>query len=138
MQDVSYDEELIKSIRSMIQRFIPIYEEQLLCPFCRIPIDLELKELTYDGFTKFLGGQCDCGAVYVFDYTGLHLGQAYEDALLYTCRGDWDYAMSLEPEVDYTTRLINPYRELSKRSLAKRGMSGQEKGKYFFIKILKK
>lgn len=122
----------------MVQRFIPIYEDPLSCPFCRMPIDLEPKELTYDGFTTFQGGQCDCGAVYVFDYTGLHLGQAYEDALMYACKGDWDYAMSLEPEVDYTTRLINPYRELPKRSLARRGLRGQKKGKYLFLKLLQK
>ena len=121
----------------MIKRLIPLYEDPMACPFCGMSIDLEPKELTYDGFTKFMGGQCNCGAVYVFDFTGLHLGQAYEDALLYACKGNWDYAMSLEPEVDYVTRLINPYRELTKRSLAKRGLRGQKRGKYFFLKLTK-
>ncbi|HLC15704.1 MAG TPA: hypothetical protein VJL89_05705 [Thermodesulfovibrionia bacterium] len=122
----------------MRQQFNPLYEEPFGCPFCRMPISLDAKELTYDGFTTFEGGQCDCGAVYVFDFTGSHQGEDYENALLYACKGNWDYAMSLEPDVDYETKVLAPHRSLPKRSLARMGFSGQKKGKFFFLKLQKR
>jgi hypothetical protein len=122
----------------MRQRVKPLYEDPLGCPFCKMPINLDSEELTYDGFTKFEGGKCDCGAVYVCDFTGSHQGEAYENALLYACKGNWDYAMSLEPDVDYKTMVLEPHRLLPKRSLARMGFGGRKKGKFFFLKLLKK
>lgn len=70
------------------------------CPFCgnifEIPCEIKAKL-----GNVFSGGRCSCGAVYVFDRTGHNLGEAYVDALVLSCDGDWDMAWKLTPDVDY-------------------------------------
>ena len=38
---------------------------------------------------------------YVFDRSGHNLGEAYVDALVFACNGDWETAWTLTPDVDY-------------------------------------
>ena len=44
---------------------------------------------------------CKCGTAYVFDRSGHNLGEAYVDALVFACNGDWETAWTLTPDVDY-------------------------------------
>ncbi len=70
------------------------------CPFCHSLFAPPVEISTEIGFIT--GGRCDCGATYVYDISGKNLGEAYMDALSYACNDDWDMAMSLEPDKDYS------------------------------------
>ncbi len=76
-----------------------------LCPFCR-----RLFERPHDIKAElgniFTGGKCECGAAYVFDRTGHNLGEAYVDALVFACHGDWETAWKLTPEIDYEIKSL--------------------------------
>lgn len=45
---------------------------------------------------SFIGGRCDCGAVFACDPTGHNVGEAYLDALTYAC-GGWDEVVNRKP-----------------------------------------
>jgi len=75
-------------------------EKILTCPFCSAPVG-DTQEIQTRFGNTFTGGICSCGAVYVYDRSGHNLGDAYVDALTFACRGDWDLAWSLTPDVDY-------------------------------------
>ncbi len=53
------------------------------CPFCAAVIRPPEEIKTESG--GFIGGKCECGAVYVCDPTGHNVGEAYLDALIYAC-----------------------------------------------------
>jgi hypothetical protein len=72
----------------------------LECPFCRRPIG-EPQEITSRFGSTFSGGKCDCGAVYVYDESGHHMGDAYVDALGFAYDDDLDKAWSCNPGEDY-------------------------------------
>jgi hypothetical protein len=72
----------------------------LECPFCRRPIE-EPQEITSRFGSTFSGGKCDCGAVYVYDESGHHVGDAYVDALAFAFNDDLDKAWSYTPGEDY-------------------------------------
>jgi|GEM_PF-815307 len=63
-------------------------DKYLKCPLCGqtpgIPSDIDTP---FGGEVE--GGNCDCGAVYVYDRTGRMLGEAYSEALVMAF--DWDY-----------------------------------------------
>lgn len=75
------------------------------CPFCKQAFDPPVEISTRLGF--FTGGNCSCSAVYCFDASGKNMGEAFLDALVYVCKGDWDKAMSLEPDIDYEEIYLN-------------------------------
>ena len=110
-----------------------LYEPR--CPFCKeifnrpIEIDTELG--------SFLGGVCNCGAVYSFDPTGRNLGETFMDALSYACGQNWDLAMSLEPGADYEEMIINYDIRTHTVSPKKSGFYGftRNKGRLFFVKL---
>jgi hypothetical protein len=72
----------------------------LQCPFCDnyliAPIDIQFRSI------EITGGICRCGAIYALDRSGHSLGEIFMDALVFACRGDYDRALSLNPE-DYET-----------------------------------
>jgi hypothetical protein len=116
------------------------YEETFNCPFCCVPIDDKTELLTYDGINQFEGGLCDCGAIYVPDYSGVRLGEAYENALLYVCQGSRDKMMQMSEGEDYLVKILDPQKTLSRRSLAyARFGFGSVRGrkKYFFLKVIR-
>jgi hypothetical protein len=47
---------------------------------------------------EFIGGKCECGAVYACDPTGHNVGEAYLDALIYASGGDWNKVQSGDAE----------------------------------------
>jgi hypothetical protein len=71
-----------------------------LCPFCSEPFKRPEDIKTGLG-NVFTGGKCKCGAAYVFDRSGHNLGEAYVDALVFACDGDWEKAWTLTPDADY-------------------------------------
>lgn len=71
-----------------------------LCPFCSEPFKRPEDIKTGLG-NVFTGGKCKCGAAYAFDRSGHNLGEAYVDALVFACNGDWEKAWTLTPDVDY-------------------------------------
>ncbi len=72
----------------------------LECPFCRRPVG-EPQEIMSRFGSTFSGGKCDCGAVYVYDESGHHMGDAYVDALGFAFDDDLDKAWSYTPGEDY-------------------------------------
>ncbi len=81
-----------------------VEEERILkCPFCARPLG-EPAEISTRFGSAFTGGQCECGAAYVFDRSGHNLGDAYVDALMYACGDDADKAWGLVPDEDYEVR----------------------------------
>lgn len=100
------------------------------CPFCYSPF--ERPETLRGDFTDFLGGRCDCGAVYVCDETGKNLGETMMDGLVFACSNDWDRALSLDPDSDYEERTV-PYDYRS--HVVKTSFRDRMRGKMIFIKI---
>ncbi|MEO5357025.1 MAG: hypothetical protein H7844_06985 [Nitrospirae bacterium YQR-1] len=70
------------------------------CPFCLQSFDRPKEVSTSLGF--FTGGVCDCGAVYVHDPTRKNMGEAFMEALAYACKEDWNMALSLNEDEDYS------------------------------------
>ena len=72
----------------------------LQCPFCDnyliAPIDIQFRSV------EITGGICKCGAIYALDRSGHSMGEIFMDALVFACKGDYDMALSLNPE-DYET-----------------------------------
>ena len=82
--------------------------ERPTCPFCGMLIDrpLEEPELTLNEMPV---GACKCGAVYACDVTGHNLGTAMSEALVFSCKGDWDFAWDLVSGRDYLETEITNY-----------------------------
>ncbi|MBI4843384.1 MAG: hypothetical protein HY809_03545 [Nitrospirae bacterium] len=101
----------------------------LQCPFCdnylKRPIDIRLKDL------EILGGICPCGSVYVLDRTGHQLGQIYMDALCFACKGDFEKALSLDPE-DYEDIDLNY--DFNSNTTG-RGRTPEKTGKLLFLRL---
>jgi len=72
----------------------------LRCPFCDSSIE-EPKEIQSRFGNIITGGNCSCGAVYVYDRTGHNMGEAYVDVLTLASEGDLDKAWSMTPGEDY-------------------------------------
>ncbi len=100
------------------------------CPFCGGPF--KRPEVLTGDFTDFLGGRCDCGAVYVNDVTGKNLGETLMDCLVFACDNDWDRAQSLEPEVDYDEFTIS-YDDQA--HVIHTSLRQRMRGKIIFIKL---
>ncbi len=113
-----------------------LYEPR--CPFCREIFDRPVEIDTDLG--SFLGGVCNCGAVYSFDPTGRNLGETFMDALSYACGQDWDLAMSLESGTDYEEIIINydiRTHTVSPKRIGYWGMR-RAQGRLFFVKLKEK
>ncbi|GBD98948.1 hypothetical protein BMS3Abin07_00979 [bacterium BMS3Abin07] len=74
------------------------------CPFCTRAF--ERPEVIKGDVTDFIGGSCDCGAVYIYDDSEKNLGETLLDALVFACNGDWDKAMMLDCDEDYNEAVI--------------------------------
>jgi len=83
----------------------------------------------------FLGGACACGAVFLFDESGGHGGEAIVEVMLAACGDDWDYAWSLHPEVDY--RMLTLSYDPQAHRIAEPGDQYEPTGKLYFFKHLK-
>ncbi|MCI4624477.1 MAG: hypothetical protein L3V56_00785 [Candidatus Magnetoovum sp. WYHC-5] len=107
-----------------------------LCPFCRECFLPPAEVSTTLGF--FSGGVCSkCGAVYVYDASSKNMGEAFMDALVYACKEDWDYAMSLEAGKGYDDVYMS-YVERNHSISIKQAKTFYEKmGNMVFVKLRK-
>jgi len=82
--------------------------ERPTCPFCGMLIDRPYEEpdLTLNEMPV---GACQCGAVYACDVTGHNLGTAMTEALIYSCKGDWDMAWDLISGKDFMEKELTNY-----------------------------
>ncbi|MCD6490564.1 MAG: hypothetical protein J7K20_07565 [Thermodesulfobacterium sp.] len=100
------------------------------CPFCgRIIAKPDYLPI---GFSDLEAGICECGSVYVCDVTGYNRGNAFVEALLIACGGDWDLAWELESNEDYKEVWIENY-DLSSHSIAP--SSKKIRGVLCFLKL---
>ena len=114
-------------------------ETTVRCPFCMQPLSEEIARTTYDGINYFEGGKCQCGAVVAYDQSGHALGQAYEDALVFACNGDFDKAFSLVPDEDYKQQVVDAgksHRSVGRIERYQRKGRTQKTGAYYFIKLI--
>lgn len=84
------------------------------CPFCGQTIDPP-QPLEDNFLYEFDGGHCSCGATYCFDPTARNGGAAMLQAMVQACKGDWDKAQNLSPDIDYLEGLITQYSALAHR-----------------------
>jgi hypothetical protein len=84
------------------------------CPFCGQEI-APPQPLETNFLYEFDGGECSCGAAYCFDPTCRNGGAVLMQATIQACKGDWDKAQDLTPEVDYTEGIIPKYSALTHR-----------------------
>ncbi len=107
-------------------------DEMARCPFCRALLNVPEDIRTASG--DFLGGRCECGAVYVCDPTGHNVGQGYLDALAYACGDDWDKLNSLNSGRDYSEAVLN-YDVRTHRLLEIEDIRRNFLGKMIFIRL---
>jgi len=80
-------------------------DETARCPFCKLFLRSPEEIKTVSG--GFIGGRCECGAVYVCDPTGHNVGEAYVDALAYAYGEDWAGFGSLKADEGYREAVFN-------------------------------
>lgn len=119
----------------MILRLREDKDERPRCPFCSEL--LKAPEPIKTEGSKFIGGTCECGAVYACDPTGHNVGEAYLDALLYASGGDWNAFSSLNPDADYKEAVLN-YDLRTNRLWKVKDIRRDYSGKIVFVKINKK
>lgn len=107
-------------------------DETARCPFCRALVSAPEEIKTETG--GFIGGRCECGAVYACDPTGHNVGEAYVDALAYACGEGWAGFDSLDPGENYREAVFN-YDLRSHRLWEVRDIRRDYSGKIIFIKI---
>ncbi len=103
------------------------------CPFCNALID---RPQEFPDFEYPIGICQNCGAIYVYDASGYHLGAAFVEGLLFACNGDEDLAWNLLPEDDYVDTIIDDYDGVSHKIVSGGGYQGRKiKGKLVFIRL---
>jgi len=108
-------------------------EKYAACPFCKLRLE---RPHTVDitGRSGFVGGACTCGAIFLFDESGGHGGEAIVEVMTAGCGGDWDRAWSLEPEVDY--RMVTLSYDPKAHRVSEPGDQYEPEGKLYFFKRL--
>lgn len=124
-----------KKIKKWKLRTKPRGDKDASCPYCGViivrPHDTEIT-----AESGFFGGECSCGAIFVYDETGGHGGEAIVEVMTAGCGGDWDVAWSLEPDVDYKQITVS-YDERAHR-ISEPGDQYQPAGQLYFFKRLSK
>lgn len=108
-------------------------ESTLRCPFCEAPIQ-EPKELMSRFGNTFSGGNCECGAMYVYDRSGHNMGDAYVDLLTLAYAGDLDKAWSMTPNEDYEILELS-YNTRRNKFGRERVSRGKTSPSFLFIRI---
>ncbi len=113
----------------------PRGNKEASCPFCGTIIERphQLEQTKLSGFP---GGSClCCGAIFIFDETGNHGGEAIIEVMTAGCGGDWDRAWSMEPDVDY--RQVTLSYDLRTHRISEPGDRYEPAGKLYFFVILR-
>ena len=106
-------------------------DESARCPFCSGPLPMPEAIRTETG--EFIGGRCECGAIYACDPTGHNVGEAYLDALIYASGGDWNKVQSLDAESFHEA--VRNYDMRTHRMWEIRDTRRDYTGKIIFIKV---
>ena len=102
----------------------------LKCPFCAevptVPVGID----TPFGSTVD-GGNCSCGAVYVYDRTGRMLGEAFSDALALAFEWNYDAAFSAD-EGAYEEGVIR-FNKKTRKFFSGEGDPRDRSARFYFI-----
>ncbi|MGL1930341.1 MAG: PBS lyase [Desulfotalea sp.] len=105
------------------------------CPFCGSKVG-RASDAVERKMTEFPVGNCQCGAIYSCDATGLRVGAAMVETLVYACNDNWDFAWELMPEDDYLTGRIENYDETTHHVVAEKNIDGRAvRGVLFFVRL---
>jgi hypothetical protein len=104
------------------------------CPFCALLLREPKNIKTTAG--GFIGGRCECGAVYACDPTGHNVGEAYLDALEYASGEGNDIFGSLKSDEHYEEAVFN-YDLRTHRLWNIKDIRRDYSGKIVFIKVAK-
>lgn len=105
------------------------------CPFCGAKVG-RASDAVERKMTEFPVGTCKCGAVYCCDASGLQVGAAMVETLVYACNDNWDFAWELMPEDDYLTGRIENYDEGTHQVVAEKNIDGRAvRGVLFFVRL---
>jgi hypothetical protein len=108
----------------MYQQFRRRESEIPRCPFCQ------------QAFGDFFKWTCSCEAIGVYDSTGNNLGEAMMEGLVLASRDDWDKALSLEEDQDYSIKHLEGYNPFEHRVLGGKWTYKTGRGAFIFIKLL--
>ncbi len=103
----------------------------LQCPFCGETPGIPIEIVTPFGDT-IEGGNCRCGAVYVYDRTGRKLGEAYTEALVLAYGWDYDRAFAA-PEGSYEEAVVR-FNSRVRKFIVGEGDIKDRSAKFCFIK----
>lgn len=109
-------------------------DETPRCPFCALLLREPENIKTAAG--GFIGGRCECGAVYACDPTGHNVGEAYLDALEYASGEGRDIFSSLQSDEHYEEAVFN-YDLRTHRLWNIKDIRRDYSGKIVFIKVVK-
>lgn len=107
----------------------------LRCPFCERPLE-QLQDITTRFGNVISGGNCECGAAYVYDGSGHNVGDAYIDGLTLACNGDLDKAWAMTPGEDYDVVEFF-YDQRKNRFSTELVGRGRRAAVYLFVKLKK-
>ncbi len=103
----------------------------LQCPFCAeipsVPMEID----TPFGSTVD-GGNCPCGAVYVYDRTGRMLGEAFSDALALAFEWNYDAAFSAA-EGSYEEGVVR-FNSRARKFMTGEGDPRDRSARFYFIR----
>ncbi len=102
----------------------------LQCPFCgevpTVPVEID----TPFGSTVD-GGNCPCGAVYVYDRTGRMLGEAFSDALALAYEWNYDAAFAAA-EGSYEEGVVR-FNKRARKFMTGEGDPRDRSARFYFI-----
>lgn len=105
------------------------------CPFCGQKVG-KPSDAIERKMTEFKVGRCQCGAVYTSDPTGMNVGSAIVETLVFACDNNWDFAWDLMPEDDYLTGRVEDYDEETHQVVETRNINGRAvRGVLYFVRL---
>ena len=105
------------------------------CPFCGVDVGRP-SHAPERRMNEFPVGRCQCGAVYTSDVTGINVGSAIVETLVYACGDNADFAWELLPEDDYLTGRIENYDENTHQIIATKNIDGRAvRGVLYFVRL---
>jgi hypothetical protein len=105
------------------------------CPFCGQKVG-KPSDAIERKMTEFKVGRCQCGAVYASDPTGMNVGAAMVETIVFACDNNWDFAWDLMPEDDYLTGRVEDYDEVTHQVVETRNIDGRGvRGVLYFVRL---
>jgi hypothetical protein len=103
----------------------------LKCPFCAeiptVPVEIDTP---FGGTVD--GGNCPCGAVYVYDRTGRMLGEAFSDALALAF--EWNYDSAFSAAEDSYKEGVVRFNKRARKFFSGEGDPRDRSARFYFIR----